>query len=191
VKTFCASPRQFRAARRSGTRFERRAPVWLGSSRFEVGVSLALGLFGVHFTTTPVRAAFGTGGWIMVSGAYFISFWTLAGEMPGMRFMGIKVIVVGGGKPTLQQSLRRSIGMLLCALPAGAGFLLVLVDEQRRGPHDRIASTLVVHQLRRLPPTALTELEAVPASAQEAPRTSHAPVISSAGLKEIDTCASS
>jgi uncharacterized RDD family membrane protein YckC len=41
--------------------------------------------------------------------------------------------------------------MLLCSLPAETGFLWILVDDQRRGPHDWIASTLVVRQARRVP----------------------------------------
>ena len=155
----------------------------------EFGVSLALGLFGVSFTPTTARAALGTSGWILVSGAYFISFWTLTGETLGMRFMGIKVIAADGGRPSFGQALRRSVGMALCAVPAGAGFLLVLVDDQRRGPHDRIASTLVVQPERGTPAAEAADAPPVPAAPDEtawAPPSRSRP---SAGFKEIAVCA--
>jgi uncharacterized RDD family membrane protein YckC len=37
------------------------------------------------------------------------------------------------------------VGMYAAAIPLGAGFLLILVDDRRRGLHDRIAGTLVIH----------------------------------------------
>ena len=107
--------------------------------------ALALGLFGVDFPSTPVRAVFGCVGWLVVVGLYFVSFWTLTGQTPGMRFMGIRVITTSGAMPGRRRSFRRAWAMVLAALPLGAGFLLVLVDDRRRGLHDRIARTLVVH----------------------------------------------
>jgi uncharacterized RDD family membrane protein YckC len=140
----------------------------------EAAVALALGLFGVSFSSTPVRAALGTGGWLILVGAYFVSFWTLTGETPGMRFLSIGVVALGGGKPTWTQSLRRFIGMLVCALPVGAGFLLVLVDARRRGLHDRLARTLVVHQAWQEPAAELIDSEVVVAAEKRALRTSTA-----------------
>ena len=39
-------------------------------------------------------------------------------------------------------------------LTLGVGFLLVLVDDRRRGLHDRMAGTLVIHAPRAGPPEA-------------------------------------
>jgi uncharacterized RDD family membrane protein YckC len=134
------------------------------------GVALALSLFDVHVSSTPLRAALGTGGWLLAVTVYFVSFWTLTGETPGMRFMGIRVVATRGGLPSRAQALRRFVGMLVCAIPVGAGFLFVLVDDRRRGLHDRLAGTLVVHRAGvRLPAPELPQPEAV-AAAADVPR---------------------
>jgi uncharacterized RDD family membrane protein YckC len=39
----------------------------------------------------------------------------------------------------------RLIGAILAAIPFFAGYLLILVDDRRRGLHDMIARTVVVH----------------------------------------------
>jgi uncharacterized RDD family membrane protein YckC len=108
-------------------------------------VALALGLFGVDSPATPIRALLGCAGWILLVGLYFATFWTLAGQTPGMRFMGIHVIGLDGRIPGRRRAFRRAWALFLAALPFGAGFALVLVDDRRRGLHDRIARTLVVH----------------------------------------------
>jgi uncharacterized RDD family membrane protein YckC len=112
-------------------------------------VALGLGLFGVESPATPIRALLGCAGWVLLVGLYFAAFWTLAGQTPGMRFMGIHVIGLDGALPGRRRSFRRAWALFLAALPFGAGFALVLVDDRRRGLHDRIARTLVVHDEER------------------------------------------
>jgi uncharacterized RDD family membrane protein YckC len=92
-----------------------------------------------------VLAALATAGWLLMLSGYFVTFWYLTGQTPGMRFMGIRVIDRGGATPGLGRSLLRLAGSILAALPLGAGFLLILVDDRRRGLQDRIAGTLVIH----------------------------------------------
>jgi uncharacterized RDD family membrane protein YckC len=84
-------------------------------------------------------------GWLLLVGFYLVAFWTLAGQTPGMRVMGIRVLPSDGGPLTRRTALVRFGGMLLSALPFGAGFLPILVDDRRRGLHDWMAGTLVVH----------------------------------------------
>jgi uncharacterized RDD family membrane protein YckC len=96
-------------------------------------------------TAEPVLAALATAGWLLMLSGYFVTFWYLTGQTPGMRFMGIRVIDRGGATPGLVRSLLRLAGSILAALPMGAGFLLILVDDRRRGLQDRIAGTLVIH----------------------------------------------
>jgi len=84
-------------------------------------------------------------GWMVLAGAYLLVFWTLSGQTPGMDFMGLRVIAANGGRVSLPRALRRLAGVYACVLTFGAGFLLILVDERRRGLHDRIARTLVIH----------------------------------------------
>ena len=113
------------------------ALAWAGSV---VGLDLDAG--------AAVTAALAGAGWLVLISVYLTTFWWLAGQTPGMRFMGIRVTDVHGSLPSLPRSLRRLVGMYLAAIPLGAGFLLVLVDDRRRGLHDRVARTLVVHSAR-------------------------------------------
>ena len=156
------------------------AIVTAGALVVGTGVVLALRLFGVGVSSTPVRALVGSGGWLVLVGVYFGSFWTLTGETPGMRCLGIRVVTPDGKLPTRGQALRRLVGMVLCAIPAGAGFLFVLVDDRRRGLHDRLAHTLVVH---RDPdgPAGVPEVVEAPTAAR----------VRSSGLGKVEACASS
>jgi uncharacterized RDD family membrane protein YckC len=80
--------------------------------------------------------------WLWVV-SYFVVFWTLTGQTPGSRLLGIRVQSTSGGSLHVRQALRRFGGVVLAALPLGAGFLLILVDERRRGLQDRIGATVV------------------------------------------------
>ncbi len=87
--------------------------------------------------------------WVLLMSCYLVNFWTLTGQTPGMRFMGIRVTTYRGTTPRFVRSLRRLAGFYLAAIPFGAGFLLILVDDRRRGLQDRFARTLVVHDTRK------------------------------------------
>lgn len=82
---------------------------------------------------------------LSLSTTYLFFFWTLTGQTPGMRFLGIRLDDYDG-TPHLSPgtAIRRLVGIVLAALPAGAGFLLVLVSERRRGLHDRVGRTEVI-----------------------------------------------
>ncbi len=90
-------------------------------------------------------AGLAAAGWVVLISNYLVVFWCLTGQTPGMRFMGIRVTDRRGAPPGFVRSLRRLVGMYLSAIPFGAGFLLILVDDRRRGLHDRLAGTLVTH----------------------------------------------
>lgn len=83
--------------------------------------------------------------WSIVVAGYFVLCWTLAGETPGMRLMHLRVLDGQGQPPRFGRSLLRLIGAILAAIPFFAGYLLILVDDRRRGLHDMIARTVVVH----------------------------------------------
>jgi uncharacterized RDD family membrane protein YckC len=60
--------------------------------------------------------------------------------------MGVRVVCADGGEPVrLGAAIVRLMGMALAALPLFAGFLLILVDDRRRGLQDRFARTVVVY----------------------------------------------
>jgi uncharacterized RDD family membrane protein YckC len=59
------------------------------------------------------------------------------------------VTSAGGGGFGLKRALVRFAGLLLAALPLGAGFVLILFDRRRRGLQDLLAHTVVVDAPRR------------------------------------------
>jgi uncharacterized RDD family membrane protein YckC len=75
---------------------------------------------------------------------YFVSFWSTTGQTPGDRALRIRVRAIGDGGLSWQRSLVRFVGLTLAALPLFAGFLIILVDDRRRGLHDRLAGTVVI-----------------------------------------------
>ena len=93
-------------------------------------------------TLGRVLAAFA---WAAVVGCYFVFFWSTAGQTPGMRLMGLRVLDPSGGHPGVVRSSVRLVGLVLCIIPLFAGFLTVLVDDRRRGLHDFLARTVVVY----------------------------------------------
>jgi uncharacterized RDD family membrane protein YckC len=106
-------------------------------------VGLILSLF-TAVEVTSVAAVLGTvGAWTAVVAGYFTLFWTVAGQTPGMRMMHVQVLDARGDPPHLLRSAWRFVWMLVAAIPLFAGYLLILVDERRRGLHDVMASTTV------------------------------------------------
>jgi uncharacterized RDD family membrane protein YckC len=83
--------------------------------------------------------------WALVVGTYFVLFWSTAGQTPGMRAMGLRVLDERGGHPGTLRSALRLIGLALAIIPLGAGFLTVLVDDRRRALQDLLARTVVVY----------------------------------------------
>jgi uncharacterized RDD family membrane protein YckC len=75
---------------------------------------------------------------------YFTLFHFLAGQTPGKMVAGLRVETVEGEPLAFSQAFLRSVGGLLQVLPAGLGYLLVLMSPDRRGWNDRLAGTRVV-----------------------------------------------
>jgi uncharacterized RDD family membrane protein YckC len=85
-------------------------------------------------------------GWLLVVGAYFTLCWCTTGQTPGMRVMRLRVITRRRGTPPgFVRSLVRLVGLGLAIVPLFAGFVPVLFDGRRRGLHDFLARTVVVH----------------------------------------------
>jgi uncharacterized RDD family membrane protein YckC len=83
-------------------------------------------------------------GWGVFTALYFFGFWVLAGSTPGMRALGIRVTGADTDRVTVGHGLRRLVGLALSFLSLGLGFLLILVDDRRRGLQDRVGGTLVI-----------------------------------------------
>ncbi|QLQ05522.1 MAG: RDD family protein [Anaerolineae bacterium] len=117
-----------------------------------------MGLFGINVTNCP-RGDSMTYWWsicyissiMLVSFAalffpvYLLLFWTLAGETPGMRVMGVRVVRRDGRRVNLWVAIKRLFGYFVCFFTLGLGFLWVLLDDQRQGLHDMIAGTVVIY----------------------------------------------
>jgi uncharacterized RDD family membrane protein YckC len=126
-------------------------------------IDLIASLLGHHGGLNSAQALAGGAMWVLWVGLYFVVFWTLTGQTPGDRLLGIRVISVPGGRMRIRQAVLRFAGLLLAALPLGAGFLPVLVDDRRRGLHDRIAKTVVRWESAKLPEVSGPELSVAPA----------------------------
>jgi uncharacterized RDD family membrane protein YckC len=94
-------------------------------------------------------------GWTLVVGVYFVSFWTAAGQTPGMRLMRLRLTDAAGATPRLGRSVLRLVGSVAATAFVLVGFLPVLVDDRRRALQDFIASTLVIYD--HPAPTAVAE----------------------------------
>ncbi|HEX6228902.1 MAG TPA: RDD family protein [Solirubrobacterales bacterium] len=115
--------------------------------------------------------AFGSVAWLALGAFYLLSFWSLAGQTLGMRFLGIRLAVERRGLP-LRQSLKRLLGLALALLTLGLGFLGILFDVRRRAWPDRLAGVDVVYEPREAAPWSRYS---EPVLAHDGPRTAEAP----------------
>jgi uncharacterized RDD family membrane protein YckC len=96
--------------------------------------SLAGGLRPAWLAATLAAAA-----WVAIVGAYFVGFWALVGQTPGMRLMGIRLDrPVGAGRAAV-----RFASLLLAIAPFFLGFASVPFDRRRRALPDYVAGTAV------------------------------------------------
>jgi len=106
--------------------------VWLIASLFG-------GLHGGWVTDTLLGV-----GWFVIVTAYFVGFWTVLGQTPGLRLVGVRVVDHHGRSPSVLRSIVRFIGLALAVIPLFAGFLPVFFDRRRRALQDYLAGTDVV-----------------------------------------------
>ena len=73
---------------------------------------------------------------------YLLTFWSTAGQTPGMRLISIR-IEDHDGSPRLgfRSARRRLVGLILALIPFGLGLLGLLTRDDRRGFWDRRAGT--------------------------------------------------
>ena len=94
-----------------------------------IGAGLVLDAVIPGGVSIDLASIVGAAAWsVVLSTAYFVGFWSLAGQTPGMRLMGVLVVPDAAPRLTLWR-----------------GLALVLVDDRRQGLHDKIAGTLVLY----------------------------------------------
>jgi uncharacterized RDD family membrane protein YckC len=130
------------------------------------GVFVNLGFTALVALVTLVDNAFGGSGnggssfaiavgstaWVAMGSLYLISFWALAGQTPGMRFVGIRLSL---GRLPLRRCLKRLLGLYLSVITLGIGFLGIIFRTGRRGWEDRFSGTDVLYDERRPDPAPI------------------------------------
>jgi uncharacterized RDD family membrane protein YckC len=135
-----------------------------------VSVVLGGGFFALYGFTAlrfgqPLRFDLGLGGVVftivagLISGAYFVYFWTHAGATPGQSFLGLEVRnAADGARLTQDQAIRRWAFLIVpfVSVFPFIGFLVFLyqiflaytvtTDPNRQGFHDKEAGTVVVRR---------------------------------------------
>ena len=90
--------------------------------------------------------------WSVVQAIYFIVFHAVWGATPGKRLLHIHVEMANGEKLSWAFSIFRFIASIVTQATLifyGLGYLIVLVEPQKRALHDFIARTRVVHDEKK------------------------------------------
>ena len=123
----------------------------LASALYDLLLLVAL----VFIATWPFLAFFGdsTQGWrrhllqawiLVVVGAYFVWFWTHAGQTLPMKTWNIRVVRADGSPLGVARAVHRYLLAVLGLAALGLGFLWALLDRERQFLHDRLAGTALV-----------------------------------------------
>jgi uncharacterized RDD family membrane protein YckC len=99
---------------------------------------------GTSLVTWQIAAVASGGTLVLVSAVYDVGFWLLAGQTPGKRTMGVRIVQTDGQRIRLGAAIRRWLGYWLSNI-LFIGFLWVLVDDRRQALHDKLAGTVVVY----------------------------------------------
>lgn len=76
---------------------------------------------------------------------YRIFFWSVAGQTPGLKFMGLRVVTLDGKHLSLKRAAVRMVGYVIATVPLYLGFAWILIDDRRQGWHDKLAHTCVIY----------------------------------------------
>ena len=127
----------------------------LGFTAAVAAATLAVNAFGGGGgDASGLAIAVGSTAWLAIGAVYLVGFWSLAGQTPGMRFLGIRL---SEGRLPPRRSFRRLIGLWLSVLTFGIGFLGIVFGAERRGWDDRMGKTDVVYDERRPAPAPWSE----------------------------------
>jgi uncharacterized RDD family membrane protein YckC len=118
--------------------------------------------------------AAGTALWFGLGSLYLVGFWSLAGQTPGMRFLGIRLDLDSRGLP-FRRSIKRLVGISLAVMAFGLGFLGILFDKRRRAWDDRLSGVDVVYEGNERTPAPWSRLESAVPPLDAGPATTKAP----------------
>jgi uncharacterized RDD family membrane protein YckC len=103
---------------------------------------------------SSLAIAVGSTAWLSFGAVYLLGFWSLAGQTPGMRFLGIRLDCE---RLPLRRAVKRLIGLGLAVLAFGLGFIGIVFRERRQAWDDRMSGTDVVYDERRPEPAPWSE----------------------------------
>lgn len=78
--------------------------------------------------------------------AYFSVSWWRRGQTIGMMAWRLRVVTPAGTPVSLRSCIIRAVAAVVSWLPAGLGFLWVLVDRHGRSWHDLLSGTVLVYE---------------------------------------------
>ena len=76
---------------------------------------------------------------------YFAQPWSTSGRSLGMAVVGLRVVRTDGTPVSFGRAVARIVTLPLSLIFLGIGFLIMLVQPERRALHDLIAGTAVVY----------------------------------------------
>jgi uncharacterized RDD family membrane protein YckC len=92
----------------------------------------------------------------LIALSYDIGFWLAAGQTPGKRALGVRIVRTDGKRMTFGNAVRREIGYVISAI-LFLGFLWAIIDNRRQALHDKLAGTLVLYCWPEAGETSLEE----------------------------------
>ena len=112
--------------------------VIIGAPIFLSGVTLSPGAMAAQYSTMSVIS-------LVVGILYFVYFWGDKGATPGKMALGLKIVGTDGTMPIgYPKAFVRYIGYIISSIICLLGYLLIIIDDDNQGLHDKIASTFVV-----------------------------------------------
>jgi uncharacterized RDD family membrane protein YckC len=113
------------------------------------GGIVAIGLSVIDLPSAVKTALIVVGGALALlwSIAYFAWFWSVRGQTPGDRVLGLQVVHATTRQPvSLPRATVRVFALALSAILFCLGFVMILFDDRRRALHDRLVHTVVVYR---------------------------------------------
>ena len=120
-------------------------------------ISLILNFFGLTAIIDQIEASSTIQGsilrWItavwgvtVVAFLYFTISWTVtSGKTLGKGLLGLRIVPMNGQRMTLLRAILRYIAFWIAVLAFGLGVLWILVSNERKGWHDKMAKTCVIY----------------------------------------------
>jgi uncharacterized RDD family membrane protein YckC len=82
----------------------------------------------------------------LVAFGYYPYFWSKRGATLGMEVMGLRVVrAIDGGPIDVRTAIVRMVGFYINGMAFDLGFAWVAFEPRKRGWHDMMADTVVIH----------------------------------------------